>query len=70
MSEVADRARAILAYLEGQEDTMVEMLVDLASHESPSDVPESQAGVQEQLTLFLQEMDSVSYTHLTLPTKA
>ena len=36
---------------------MVEMLVDLASHESPSDVPESQAGVQEQLTLFLQEMD-------------
>ena len=52
-----DRARAILAYLENEVDAMVEMLVDLASHESPSDVPDSQAGVQDQLTNFLKEMD-------------
>ena len=57
MSEAMDRARAILAYLENEVDAMVEMLVDLASHESPSDVPDSQAGVQDQLTNFLKEMD-------------
>ena len=57
MSKVVDRATAILAYLEDQVDAMVEMLVDLASHESPSDVPESQVGVQSQLTDVLQELD-------------
>jgi len=57
VSEAMDRARAILAYLENEVDAMVEMLVDLASHESPSDVPDSQAGVQDQLTNFLKEMD-------------
>ena len=57
MSKAGDRATAILAYLEDQVDAMIEMLMDLASHESPSDVPESQVGVQGQLTKFLQEMD-------------
>ena len=57
MSKAVDRATAILAYLEDQVDAMVEMLMDLASRESPSDVPESQVGVQGQLTKFLQEMD-------------
>ena len=57
MSKAGDRATEILAYLEDQVDAMIEMLMDLASHESPSDVPESQVGVQGQLTKFLQEMD-------------
>ena len=57
MSKAVDRATAILVYLEDQVDAMVEMLMDLASRESPSDVPESQVGVQGQLTKFLQEMD-------------
>jgi len=57
VSKAGDRATEILAYLEDQVDAMIEMLMDLASHESPSDVPESQVGVQGQLTKFLQEMD-------------
>jgi glutamate carboxypeptidase len=57
VSKAVNRAREILAYLEDQVDAMVEMLVDLASHESPSDVPESQVGVQSQLTDVLQELD-------------
>ena len=57
MTKAVDRAKAILAHLEDQVDAMVEMLVDLASHESPSDVPESQVGVQGRLTDVLEEMD-------------
>lgn len=57
MIDVGDRAGAILAYLEDQVDAMVDMLATIASHESPSDVPESQLAVQEELARVLEEMD-------------
>jgi len=41
------RAPALLEYLEGQRDRMVEMLVEVTALESPTDVVESQAPVQE-----------------------
>ena len=38
MSDVGARAQSILEHLAGQRDAMVEMLVSLASKESPTDV--------------------------------
>lgn len=49
------RARAILEYLNGRRGSMVELLVEVASHESPSDVKESQGPVQASLARALAE---------------
>lgn len=56
MSDVSARAQSILEYLAGQRDAMVEMLVSLASKESPSDVVASQAAVQSELCEALSEL--------------
>jgi glutamate carboxypeptidase len=56
MSDVGARAQSILEYLAGQRDAMVEMLVSLASRESPTDVVGSQAAVQSQLSDALNEL--------------
>jgi glutamate carboxypeptidase len=55
MMEGRERASAVREYLEGRRDRMVELLVELASLESPTDVPESQAPVQASLTRALEE---------------
>jgi glutamate carboxypeptidase len=54
MSDVDARAQSILEYLGGQRDAMVEMLVSLASKESPTDVVASQAAPQSQLSEALR----------------
>ena len=56
MSDVGARAQSILEHLAGQRDAMVEMLVSLASKESPTDVVASQAAVQSQLSEALSEL--------------
>ncbi len=56
MSDVGARAQSILEHLAGQRDAMVEMLVSLASKESPTDVVASQAAVQSQLSEDLREL--------------
>lgn len=56
MSDVGARARSILEYLGGQREAMVEMLVSLASKESPTDVVASQAAPQAQLSEALKEL--------------
>ena len=56
MSEAIERAKGILAYLGAERDAMVDMLVELASRESPTDVAESQAAVQDQLTTALEDL--------------
>ena len=55
MTEGRERAAAVREYLEGRRDRMVDFLVELASLESPTDVPESQAPVQARLTRALEE---------------
>jgi glutamate carboxypeptidase len=60
MMDGSDRAAAILAHIEGERDAMVEMLVNLASHESPTDVVESQEGVQGQLIAALGDIGFVT----------
>jgi len=54
LSEEGQRAQALLAYLESRRQAMVEAVVELASIESPSDVPETQAAVQRRLTDALE----------------
>lgn len=54
MTEAA-RAAALLDYLDGRRDAMVALLVDLASLESPSDVPAAQTNVQTRLATALEE---------------
>lgn len=49
------RAPALLEYLEGQRDRMVEMLVEVTALESPTDVVESQAPVQEVFANALRQ---------------
>ena len=49
MSDLHARALAIHDFLRERRQTMVELLVDLASEESPTDVPASQLPVQERL---------------------
>jgi len=44
-----ERAGALRDYLEGRTDDMVELLMELASIESPTDVPESQHRIQARL---------------------
>ena len=55
MKDGRERAAALREYLDGRRDRMVELLVELASLESPTDVPESQAPVQARLTRALEE---------------
>lgn len=55
-NEGSARARSILECLEGHRQAMVEMLVSLASKESPTDVVSSQAPVQEELSAALSEL--------------
>jgi glutamate carboxypeptidase len=55
MIDGRERATALREYLEGRRDRMVDMLVELASLESPTDVPETQAPVQACLTRALEE---------------
>lgn len=50
-----ERAAALLDYLRGRRDAMVDLLVEIASLESPSDVPAAQAPVQARLTRALEE---------------
>lgn len=51
----AARAGEILDLLRGQTDAMVELLVDLAALESPSDSPETQRPVQRKLADALED---------------
>ncbi len=53
MTELGNR---ILAAAEEEKEAMLSFLMDLASMESPSDVPESQLPVQEYLTEALSEL--------------
>ena len=55
MTRREGRAGAILEYLQGRRDSMVELLVEVSSLESPSDVPESQAAVQIRLRRAFEE---------------
>jgi glutamate carboxypeptidase len=50
-----DRATALLEYLDGRREEMVDLLVALATLESPTDVPEAQVPVQAVLTRALEE---------------
>jgi glutamate carboxypeptidase len=54
LSDERQRAQALLAYLESRREAMVEALVELASIESPTDVPETQAAVQRRLADSLE----------------
>lgn len=54
MTDDRERARAVLEFLEGRRDDMVDFLVEIASVESPTDVPETQALVQRHLTEALE----------------
>ena len=56
MSDVGARAQSILEHLAGQRDAMVDMLISLASKESPTDVVASQAAVQSELSEALNEL--------------
>ncbi len=53
MTDLGDR---LLAAAEEEKEAMLSFLMELASMESPSDVPESQVGVQEFLTRALEEL--------------
>ncbi len=55
MIDGRERAAALMEYLEGRRDEMVELLVELASLESPTDVPETQGPVQARLARSLEE---------------
>ncbi|MGE0159583.1 MAG: M20/M25/M40 family metallo-hydrolase [Gemmatimonadales bacterium] len=55
MSEGGERAAALLEYLEERRDEMVDLLLALATLESPTDVPEAQVPVQAILTRALEE---------------
>jgi glutamate carboxypeptidase len=55
MIDGRERGAALREYLEGRRDRMVDLLVELARLESPTDVPESQAPVQACLTRALEE---------------
>ena len=55
MSRGRDRAQALLDVLRGHRDSMVEMLVAIATLESPTDVLESQGPVQRYLTEALRD---------------
>jgi glutamate carboxypeptidase len=50
VSEARERAQALVDFLESRRREMVDLLVTLASLESPTDVPEAQTPVQECLT--------------------
>jgi glutamate carboxypeptidase len=54
MSGGGHRAAALLEYLNGRREPMVDLLVEIASLESPSDVPETQAAVQACLSRALE----------------
>jgi glutamate carboxypeptidase len=49
-----ERAAALLDHLRRRRDAMVELLVDIASLESPTDMPAAQAAVQERLRRALE----------------
>src|SRR5688572_5391070 len=55
MTAGRERAAALLEYLQGRRDEMVDMLVQLAGLESPTDVPETQRPVQTRLSRALEE---------------
>ncbi|MBM4183366.1 MAG: hypothetical protein FJ207_03970 [Gemmatimonadetes bacterium] len=55
MSRMEGRVGAILEYLTGRRRSMFDLLVELASHEPPSDVKESQVAVQASLIRALTE---------------
>jgi len=54
VSERTERAEALIAFLESRRDGMVDLLVSIASLESPTDVPETQGPVQAHLTDALE----------------
>ena len=54
MSHERQRTEALLEYLKGRRQAMVDALVELASLESPTDVPETQQAVQRRLTDALE----------------
>lgn len=55
MTAISDRAAALVEVLTGRRDQMVEMLVAVASLESPTDVLESQQPVQQHFTEALRD---------------
>lgn len=55
MEQKVGRARVLSDHLAGRRAAMVDLLAELAAHESPSDVPESQLPVQEVLGRALAE---------------
>ena len=55
MSAERQRARSLLEYLASRRQAMVDALIDIASLESPTDVPETQEAVQKHLTEALEE---------------
>lgn len=57
-------ARSVRAYLETHVDQMLALLGVLVRAESPTDVPEAQADVQDALSRLLQ---TIGYTVRSLP---
>jgi len=57
MTEMTDLGRRIVEEAEAAREEMVSFLMDLAAMESPSDVPESQAPVQDYLSAALEDLD-------------
>ena len=54
---MTDLGQQLMSAALEEKETMVSFLTDLASMESPSDVPESQRPVQKHLTEALEELD-------------
>jgi glutamate carboxypeptidase len=54
VSDGRRRGEALLTYLEGRRDGMIDALVEIASLESPTDVPETQLAVQKSLSDALE----------------
>lgn len=57
MTEMTDLGRRIVEEAKAAREEMVSFLMDLAAMESPSDVPESQAPVQDYLSAALEDLD-------------
>ena len=55
MSEDRERAEALLEHLESRKQAMVDLLVEIASIESPTDEPATQEPVQQQLAAALEQ---------------
>ena len=66
-SAISEREQEINSWLTSQEDNMLNLLKRITNINSGT---LNKAGVDEMSAIFNDELSPVSYTHLTLPTKA